>query len=463
MQTQSDTDCNPVSHIRHDGAGKVLMQGDLEPQKEEAADQELDCRKVSPEMVGSIHAWSSTQPMNAQERSSSISIVKLRGRSWSEALNQAQDSEDIVEMLPACRLRGKNALSRFMFSNSLAPSRALWFASMGMPVAGLAVGSMMFHELGFGLVTQLLNVMMSSMSFAKALCTPKGAHKEDWPVYVFLRTLSEKQLEAFYNDIDMVIFLKGRPAAGDKLITSMPGNLILLFGIGVVYESNNVRAVGLFSVWLVILNSPLFLGGLPTSYFMAAVCRSLSESIQSTELWDVHNDGTINLAAAYEGFHGMLQQVDAISTTFQYFFFGAEFLMVLLTIASGFSIWDEMQSPRSTTFKVAFNAAVFFASSCTTLWLLKRTSEVTAAVQKLPYKVHKLCAHIAVTDPAQLAAAERFYAHVEKATSTSGFKCQQLIISPTAILKFVYSALGALATIISLVLTLQKHKFVQQL
>merc|ERR1740115_440258 len=99
---------------------------------------------------------------------------------------------------------------------------------------------------------------MASMSFAKALCTPKGAHKEDWPVYVFLRTLSEKQLEAFYNDIDMVIFLKGRPAAGDKLITSMPGNLILLFGIGVVYESNNVRAVGLFSVWLVILNSPFF-------------------------------------------------------------------------------------------------------------------------------------------------------------------------------------------------------------
>jgi hypothetical protein len=404
--------------------------------------------KVAPEV-----ATECLQRNGSKQSTASSNLALVRHRSWTEAMDQAHDAKD---SLPAHMLRGKNALSRFCYTNAIAPSSASWWIHYFIAVGFSGAAVVCMRELGFGPPGQLAIAFMGIHLICKGFCRPCGADKEEWPVYVMLRALDDQQREAFLRDTDVPRVILGM-ASMDLRIVFLMLNIWCGLWAGVVCDSRSTLAKWLFCASMCLLQAIHFFGAPMTTIYMVGVFRSLANLIRSLDLWEVNPDGTVDFVSAYEGVHGMLQHVEAASEAFQSFFFMAEFVLVLVMIAQTFAIWDEFQSGDATPLVLACTISFFVTIVAVVLMICRRASEVTAAVQELPDRVQKLCAQIAVSDEKQVGKVQLFLAHVKEVTCSAGFKCMGLIISPTAILKLVYTALGAAATLISLAMTLNRQ------
>jgi hypothetical protein len=415
------------------------------------AARQCNIAKVSPEVDLED---ASLAHVRRPSKESGLAIVKCR--SWAQALQQAHSREQILA-LPAWSLRGPNTPTRLMYTGTFAPSKCLWLLSVLMVVALGSVGVLFTIKCNFGPAAQLAEAMASVQLLLKLLSYPRG-DKEDWPMYTLLRALEPDELENFLKDICWVRLLNGMAPAFRWKILYLIFNVVMGFHIAwAIYSQDSVTVslvVAKLAVTTYILGSGTAVGFL----YLWAICKRLTRMIKSHSLWVTDDTGHVDLTSAYEGFHGMQEQVQAVSKAFQHLFFVAEFMLVLMLLVDCFAVWDEMNSDSdSRVLRVGYVLANCLMHGLVMFLLISGVGNVTGAVHTLPERVHKLCAQIAVTDKGRSAEAQAFHSHVKEAAPQAGFQGFGLLISPGIVAKLAYSGLVVIFGVVSLFFNLKRN------
>jgi hypothetical protein len=225
-------------------------------------------------------------------------------------------------------------------------------------------------------------------------------------------------------------------------------------------ESAMVHIAWCIYYWFFIYVNPLELAY--GTFYYGSVGLQLARAIREYRIWDEPAAGKpVDFTAAYENYAAMKLALEAFTHTFRWFFFGAEFVLILSALVLPFSCWEAAQM---------YLAAPDLAGLLRIVWLLSIigfyypviwglatvAASITDAAQAIHLASHELVGRVAVLVPEQIDQAERFSGHLSKESERIGFSSFGIVINSGFIARVVYTSLGAVFALGSMLLQ-NKH------
>jgi|EP00505_MAST-04D_sp_SCG-Rhode-Island_P001807 hypothetical protein len=323
--------------------------------------------------------------------------------------------------------------------------------------------------LGFDLLSQISFALAHLNTFSKGMALHGQFEKDDAPVFMFLRSLSASERikvtqwylpKSLWKQGILVPFAFLGPA-----LYIIP--VCLYIAQFSTFQAHQHAIILVFLVYPYCINimEPMFL----TMYFLS-VGKALTKAIKEYQVFpggvDVLKQASdaqlvrVNISAAYRNYEIMKTTIIGFSTSFQVFFFGAEFTLLVCVGIAAMGAYAEIIREDASLTKVfrCVGIVCFFVGGALIVVALARVSAgITGEAQKVLRKAHTVKGWVAANRPDMLIEANHFFNHVQSDCNTIGFTGFGITISPKLIAKSAYVCTSFVVTIGSLVLRQQGY------